>query len=670
MEPAFYRKKKLISGTFFRLSANWQLSCAAEIRLRKLNVNSIVFSQVLVSVIILISACNNQNHYKNDRLRQVRDFCDRRQTDALIAYAEDEDDAVRKEVALAFCSYSDSTAIATLLKMAEFDESSEVRSAAAYALGQFKVHGLYHLLGRLLMQEKESGVTKELAIAVGKSGGDSLLVELSKKHPEYAEGIYYSVLAHPIRKEFHEQIINLLKSDDRSAFFAAATLNRMQNLSDSLLPEVEIAFLNKKDGDSGFQLASILGKLYPAGKYPDRFSELPEITRIGFLRGRTSAAKQLKANEAAIILNEKSLQVQELFAGLCLLDSSEINTEELLKISGQVKFMRASVLYQKAALKHAEAELKVRVSEQLAVKFRNNKNEYFQGLILNAMSAWNENAHFILEQSFATPSIVVRGYGVESLFEIFKNSPDDYHGAAGDLIIKCLDTRDVALCSHAALALMDTALIPNEGLEKYTERINDAMASMKLPRDIETYNDLASAKAHILKLPLPAKIKPEYNHPPDWDLALRIPPLMPVLIETSAGNIEVELFVDEAPATVTMFIELLRDSFYMNKHIHRMVPGFVVQDGCPRGDGFGSTFETIRTEIHPAIEFTEGTLGMASAGNDTESCQWFITHTATPHLNGRYTAFGRVTKGMDVLFNLEPGDEVHRITMLPEKSPF
>lgn len=653
-----------------RLTANRQQARPAEIRLRKMNVNSLVFSQVLVSVFILISSCNNQNHYKNDRLRQVRDFCDRRQTEALIGYAEDEDDAVRKEVALAFCSYSDSTSIAALLKMAEFDVSAEVRAAAAYALGQFKIHGLYHLLGRLLMQEKESMVTKELAIAVGKSGGDSLLVELSKEHPEYAEGIYYSVLAHPVRKAFHKQIINLLGTEERPAFFAAATLNRMRNLSDTLLPEIENAFAGNKDGDIGFQLASILGKLYPAGKYPDQFSELSEITRIGFLRGRTSAAKQLKANETEKILTEKSLQVHELFAELCLLDSSEINSDELLKISGKVKFRRASVLYQKAALKHADADLKVRISEQLAEKFRTNKNEYFQGMILNAMSAWNQNAHFILEQSFKTPSVVVRGYGVESLFEIFKNSPDNYHGAAEDLIIKCLDTRDVALCSHAALALMDTLLIQNINSEKYTERINTAMASMKLPRDIETYNDLASAKAHVLKLPQAAKIKPVYNNPIDWELTLRIPPAMPVLFETSAGNIELELFVDEAPATVTMFIELLRDSFYMNKHIHRMVPGFVVQDGCPRGDGFGSTFETIRTEIHPQIEFAAGTLGMASAGNDTESCQWFITHTATPHLNGRYTAFGRVTKGMDVLFNLEPGDEVYRIKMLPEKSPF
>jgi cyclophilin family peptidyl-prolyl cis-trans isomerase len=101
-----------------------------------------------------------------------------------------------------------------------------------------------------------------------------------------------------------------------------------------------------------------------------------------------------------------------------------------------------------------------------------------------------------------------------------------------------------------------------------------------------------------------------------------------------------------------------------------VVPGFVVQDGCPRGDGFGSTPHSLRTEIHPDIEFLPGTLGMASAGNDTESCQWFICHGATPHLNGRYTAFGRVTQGMDILFKLGLGDAINNISLLPEKSPF
>jgi cyclophilin family peptidyl-prolyl cis-trans isomerase len=193
---------------------------------------------------------------------------------------------------------------------------------------------------------------------------------------------------------------------------------------------------------------------------------------------------------------------------------------------------------------------------------------------------------------------------------------------------------------------------------------------MKLPRDIETYNDLLNARSYLLGKKLNDKLKPAYNHPIDWDLAARIPQHMPIKFETSAGDIEVELFVNEAPGTVAAFIELIKDSFYLNKSVHRMVPGFVVQDGCPRGDGFGGSMNTIRTEIHPEIEFTPGTLGMASAGNDTESCQWFITHNTIPHLNGRYTAFGRVTKGMGVLFNLGLGDTIDRITMLPEKSPF
>jgi len=84
----------------------------------------------------------------------------------------------------------------------------------------------------------------------------------------------------------------------------------------------------------------------------------------------------------------------------------------------------------------------------------------------------------------------------------------------------------------------------------------------------------------------------------------------------------------------------------------------VIQGGCPRGDGYGSLAYSIRSELPLAYYDEEGYIGMASAGNHTEGTQFFITHSPTPHLDGGYTIFGKVTEGMDAVHQMEEGDNI------------
>jgi len=102
--------------------------------------------------------------------------------------------------------------------------------------------------------------------------------------------------------------------------------------------------------------------------------------------------------------------------------------------------------------------------------------------------------------------------------------------------------------------------------------------------------------------------------------------------------------------------------YYDGKAFHRVVPDFVAQGGCPRGDGYGGMPWTLRTEIG-RTPFTTGSVGLASAGRDTESCQFFITHAPAPHLDGRYTRFGEVVEGMDVVWQLQVGDVMERVEL-------
>lgn len=131
-------------------------------------------------------------------------------------------------------------------------------------------------------------------------------------------------------------------------------------------------------------------------------------------------------------------------------------------------------------------------------------------------------------------------------------------------------------------------------------------------------------------------------------------------IETDHGVIEIELAILDAPMTVANFMALARRGFFDEVAIHRVVPDFVVQDGDPRGDGEGGPGYTIRDEINRR-PFLRGTVGMALDWEDTGGSQFFITHSPQPHLDGRFTVFGHVVAGMDVVDRLAPGDVIRRV---------
>ena len=133
-------------------------------------------------------------------------------------------------------------------------------------------------------------------------------------------------------------------------------------------------------------------------------------------------------------------------------------------------------------------------------------------------------------------------------------------------------------------------------------------------------------------------------------------------IETTRGSIQIELAMLDAPLTVRNFMTLARAHFFDGQPIHRVVPDFVVQAGDPRGDGEGGPGYSIRDELnqHP---YLRGTVGMALDWADTGGSQFFITHAPQPQLDTRYTVFGRVLSGMDVVDAIQQWDVIRRVTI-------
>lgn len=263
------------------------------------------------------------------------------------------------------------------------------------------------------------------------------------------------------------------------------------------------------------------------------------------------------------------------------------------------------------------------------------------------------------------------------------------------LIEMALNSADAALVSAAAEALSDTLFLPFGS----TRMLVDRLQSLQTPRDIEAMQAIMKSIATLKAfegLPIITRLlldpstalaqsaadafealtgqRPQYMSP------MRLSQMLPtkeklrevwhnntLVVNTKQGTFTIMLDVETAPLTCYQLYEFAKQGMFNGVPFHRVVPNFVVQGGdFERGDGYGRAPNELRSEFTP-LAFERGTVGMASAGKDTEGSQWFVMHSYAPHLDGRYTAFGRVTDGMNTVDALLPYDEITDVAIKPRK---
>jgi peptidyl-prolyl cis-trans isomerase B (cyclophilin B) len=140
-------------------------------------------------------------------------------------------------------------------------------------------------------------------------------------------------------------------------------------------------------------------------------------------------------------------------------------------------------------------------------------------------------------------------------------------------------------------------------------------------------------------------------------------------IYTEKGNMKVQFYEKDAPNTVKNFIDLAQKGFYNGLTFHRVIPGFVIQGGCPDGTGAGSPGYKIKCELNGGNQYHDkGVLSMAHAGRDTGGSQFFICHSRdnTKHLDRNHTCFGKVVEGLEVIDAIRAGDEIEKIEISEE----
>ncbi len=139
---------------------------------------------------------------------------------------------------------------------------------------------------------------------------------------------------------------------------------------------------------------------------------------------------------------------------------------------------------------------------------------------------------------------------------------------------------------------------------------------------------------------------------------------MNATIKTSKGDMKVEFYEKDAPNTVKNFTDLAKKGFYDGLSFHRVIPNFVIQGGCPKGDGTGGPGYSIDCELDGDNQYHDrGVLSMAHAGRNTGGSQFFICHSRdnTQHLDRQHTCFGKVTEGLEVIDEIRQGDKIEKV---------
>jgi len=142
------------------------------------------------------------------------------------------------------------------------------------------------------------------------------------------------------------------------------------------------------------------------------------------------------------------------------------------------------------------------------------------------------------------------------------------------------------------------------------------------------------------------------------------------VVTTQYGDIRIELYADKAPKTVANFVKLASEGFYDGLTFHRVIPGFVVQGGDPKGTGTGGPGYTIEAEIHPALKHVSGAVATARLGDQvnpqkrSSGSQFYICLAPQPHLDGEYTVFGQVVEGMDNVMKIRKGDRMEKVRIV------
>lgn len=617
------------------------------------------------------------NKFSDDSLRIIYTFQDERDSLELLPILQSQNATYREAAAKAFGSFQAMVALPTLINLLQ-DDAELVRNASAYALGQMRLASNAQVLIDAIEKEPSDLVTITLLEALGKCAAPESVQFLAtfygNKTVEY--GVALGLFRAAIQKQSSEaglaRVIQLMKPNqqDKTRVIASTYLarNRSQNI-DAFTRAISLTLRNDNSPYVRMNCARALSKAPKAEVSADLAKAMEHdenhLVKVNALRAANALGGDEFKEIAFRLLKHKNEQV-------AVTASEFIKRHVVKKDQKQLKKLVEIPLpwLVNANLLEALISVKPKTSKLIIKQLNESNNKYEQGALLKALAANIENYGFIKQRLFHTDDPIIKSYAIEALvgvrldplYETLRKKHDKVNQEFAEIVKFCINDKDVGLIYHAANLIRHPKVDIKDDLGDFSFMVK-VLTSLQLPRDIEAYEELAKTLDYLKVDYSETKPTEKRIHAINWEHTLKIAPKQTMKIITSKGDIILQLMVEDAPGTVNEITSLVQQGFYDGRSFHRIVPNFVAQGGCPRGDGFGGLTYTLRSELSQ-LYYQEGYVGMARSSNtDTESCQWFITHSPTPHLDGQYTIFAKVISGMPIVQRLGVGDIIEHIEL-------
>ena len=623
---------------------------------------------------------------KDSIFQLITDLQDRQEVTALYPWLRHRNPNYRYLAARAFASIQAEEALDSLAALLD-DEIDEVRAMAAFAIGQ---SGSPSAVPFLIQGFNQKDTAHQYALAqeavleaVGKCGDEEVLDQLSTVEKYTARdtaliqgqayGIYRFGLQGVTSENGTARMLELLAPNryhQEARLVAANYFSRMNVQLDSFAAPLIRAFEAESDPNIRMALAIAVGKT----KQEAALSSL--VSRYNNERDYRVKCNILRALSNFPYENCRPLVIEAIRdqnehvarrAAQYLVENSASEDATLWW-----RFAKDSLpspihldLYQ-AANRHLPVyltEYRNAINAELRRMYRGSSSPYDQAAVLRALAEFAWNFRFIYRECMAAEHPAVKSAGMEALQYISEMPNFRQFFGNGSRQVE----RELALYFQEAIRGLDPGQVAIAAQALRSERhdyrshvdslsmLQRSLDSLELPAMVESYNALGETIAFLLGANDYEPLTPGYNNAIDWSIIDDLPDNPQITMETDEGTILLVLWPEEAPGTVANFVKLAQDGFFDGKNFHRVVANFVIQGGCPRGDGYGSLDYSIRSEFTPVHYEEEGIIGTASAGKHTEGTQFFITHSPTLHLDGRYTAFGKVVQGMDVVHRIQQG---------------
>ena len=600
----------------------------------------------------------------------IRESADQRDIAKLIEFMKSSDDSTRMEAAKGAISLHDEALIESLFDLVR-DVNERTRVYAAAALGNSSSPEIVSKLTRRYPAENAAEVKRELLIAIGKTYSNTKSASFES-----------SELAEFLRN------IDLLNEEEKIGFGVMLQhLHRKGLYSASLMRRCQFA-LQTSNAESRealtWAMATFKGMwLQTQSEYfsnwikTERNPEVKLPLLIAYARSSDDNSSTLKShasarnashqiNVAAIqLLLEKGVSDASYFISalehpddkvaieaLKALASCNISKDQV-NIENAVSSRSAAVQSAWFSLQHhhkTDQDGKACLSAMAAAKAPYDKAFYIRALgnvpdrcddLINAFhEEKNPVVLYALTETLCEYYLNEKWTGKTSFIEIAKAGISKNDSGVCDILLSALESRLPGDSEYLDL---------KQVLDVYYKKL-------KLPQEIEVANHIIRFN-NQLSGEKKDELKPPYSNKINWEKVQYISKEQTAEFVTNKGVFKMKFFVEEAPGSVALITSLIEQKFYDGKYFHRVIPNFVAQGGCPIGNGMGGTEEVIRSEFS-TLRFKRGSVGLASSGNDTESCQFFVTYSPKPHLDGRYTVFAEVIEGMDIVDQLQIGDQI------------